>query len=122
MPETSRVTVTGHALASAPLLRRAIDTMAQLPRGTASAAALVGFVACLAGLINWGLGLIIGAIQQAWVPYKFQIHAQDEDPAGFFRTSFTFYTAGVSFRASSGPESVFDLGSESYLILCRSSI
>jgi len=56
------VLVTGHALASCPPMRAAIDRLARLPRGGASAAALVGLVAALAGLVNWGLGLIVGAL------------------------------------------------------------
>jgi len=56
------ILVTGHALASSRPVRRAIDRLATVPRGTAGAAGLVSVVACLAGLINWGLGLIVGAL------------------------------------------------------------
>jgi len=38
----------------------------------------------------------ISAVQRAWVPYKFQVFAEAEDPAGFFRTTFTFYFATVT--------------------------
>jgi len=56
------ILVTGHALARTKLIAAAIDALARIPQGTASAAALVSFVACLSGLINWGLGLIVGAL------------------------------------------------------------
>ncbi|MEM1184368.1 MAG: TIGR00366 family protein [Planctomycetota bacterium] len=56
------VLVTGHVLASSPPVRAVIDGLAKLPKGAASAAALVGTVAALAGLVNWGLGLIVGAL------------------------------------------------------------
>jgi len=36
--------------------------LAKIPRSTASAAGLVGLVACIGGIINWGLGLIVGAL------------------------------------------------------------
>jgi short-chain fatty acids transporter len=56
------VLISGHVLASAPPVRRVIDALADRPRSAPAAAAMVGLVACLAGLINWGLGLIVGAL------------------------------------------------------------
>lgn len=56
------ILVTGHALASTKPVRRMIDSLAAMPRSTAGAALLVSFFACCAGLINWGLGLIVGAL------------------------------------------------------------
>ncbi len=56
------ILVTGHALASSKPVRRLIDKVAALPKGTASGAALVCFAAALMALINWGLGLIVGAL------------------------------------------------------------
>ena len=56
------ILVTGHALASAPPVQRLIVRLASIPRNSADAAALVGFVAMAASLMNWGLGLIVGAL------------------------------------------------------------
>ena len=56
------ILVTGHALASASGVRAVIDRLAKVPRSTASAAGLVGLVACIGGIVNWGLGLIVGAL------------------------------------------------------------
>ena len=56
------ILVTGHALASSRPVRAMIDGLAGLPRNTAQAAGLVALVACLGGLLNWGLGLIVGAL------------------------------------------------------------
>jgi short-chain fatty acids transporter len=56
------VLVSGHVLASAPVVKRLIERVARLPRTGHGGAALVGFVACAAALINWGLGLIVGAL------------------------------------------------------------
>lgn len=56
------VLVSGHVLASAPPVRRVVRALADRPRTGAGAAAMVAVVACLAGLLNWGLGLIVGAL------------------------------------------------------------
>ena len=54
--------VTGYALAASPPVRRAIDAIANLPKSGAGGAALVASVAVLAGLVNWGLALVVGAL------------------------------------------------------------
>lgn len=56
------ILVTGHALASSRPVRAIIDRLAGLPGSTAQAAGLVALVACLGALVNWGLGLIVGAL------------------------------------------------------------
>jgi len=56
------ILVTGYALATTPALQKVLRGLAGLPKTSGGAAALVAFVACVAALINWGLGLIVGAI------------------------------------------------------------
>lgn len=56
------ILVTGHALAVTRPVRAMIDALSDLPRSTASAAAMVSLLACATALINWGLGLIVGAM------------------------------------------------------------
>lgn len=56
------VLVTGHALALSPSVRWSVDRLARLPRGPATAAALVAAVSCAAGLLHWGLGAVAGAL------------------------------------------------------------
>ena len=56
------ILVTGHALATSPIVRKGIDKLAGIPKGQAGAAALVALTAAIASLINWGLGIIIGAL------------------------------------------------------------
>jgi short-chain fatty acids transporter len=56
------ILVTGHALASSPPMARAIDALARLPRTGAQACFLVALVAATLGVLNWGLGLIAGAL------------------------------------------------------------
>ena len=55
--------VLGHALALSPAVNRGVQRAVNLAGTTnARAAAVVAVVACLAGWINWGLGLIVGAV------------------------------------------------------------
>jgi short-chain fatty acids transporter len=56
------ILVTGYALAETPVLRRVIGSLASLPRSGAGAAALVCAVACVAGVLHWGLSVIVGAL------------------------------------------------------------
>lgn len=56
------VLVTGHALASSRPVRALLGAMAGLPGSAAGAAAMIGIVAAVFGLLNWGLGLIVGAL------------------------------------------------------------
>ena len=56
------ILVTGHALASSPPARRVIGALASLPKTAPQAAALIAFVAAVLGSLNWGLGLIGGAL------------------------------------------------------------
>jgi len=56
------VLVTGHALALAPPVQRAIGALARLPRTAGHATLLVAVVACAAAVIHWGLGAVVGAL------------------------------------------------------------
>lgn len=61
---------------------------------------------------------IVNSVQNAWVPYKFQIHAKDQNPAHFFRTAVTYYVAGVLYLwvgvSLWGPEMVWLMADPSY--------
>lgn len=56
------ILVLGGALASSKPVNLLITRLARLPKSGASAAMLVSFVACVAAWLNWGLGLIVGAM------------------------------------------------------------
>lgn len=60
--QISLVLVTGHALASAPLVRRGLTRLSAIPANGRSAVALTAFCAGALGLIHWGLGLVAGAL------------------------------------------------------------
>jgi len=56
------ILVTGHALASSPPVSRALDWLAGRAKSPAMAVGLVALVAVTLGVLNWGLGLIAGAL------------------------------------------------------------
>ncbi|WP_458415395.1 TIGR00366 family protein [Schinkia sp. CFF1] len=56
------VVVTGHALASSPLLRRWMGKIASIAKTPTQGVMLVTFMAALCSIINWGFGLVIGAL------------------------------------------------------------
>ena len=55
------VLITGHALASTPLVRRLINASSKLASSPSRAIMLTAMISMIAGLLNWGLGLIVGA-------------------------------------------------------------
>ncbi len=56
------VLVLGQALASAPLFKKLLSTLASIPKSPAQAIMLVTIVGLIANWINWGFGLVISAI------------------------------------------------------------
>ena len=56
------VLVCGSTLASAPVIKKAIDAMARLPKSAPAAIALVTVVSALSCWLNWGFGLIVGVV------------------------------------------------------------
>ncbi|MEM7436835.1 MAG: TIGR00366 family protein [Myxococcota bacterium] len=55
------ILVTGQALASSPPVQRAVRSIARWPKTTPAAAGLVAVVACVSGLVQWGLGAVVAA-------------------------------------------------------------
>lgn len=56
------ILVTGHALAESRPVRAIVRGLAGAPKSAGGAAAMIGIVAMGFGLMNWGLGLIVGAL------------------------------------------------------------
>jgi short-chain fatty acids transporter len=56
------VLVTGYTLASTRVFKRGMRWVASLAKTPGQAILLTTFVSCLAALINWGFGLVIGAL------------------------------------------------------------
>lgn len=56
------VLVTGYVLASTPIIKRFLGIVAGLAKTPGQGIMLVGFVSTIASWINWGFGLVIGAL------------------------------------------------------------
>lgn len=56
------VLTTGVALANAPLVKRLLEKLAALPQQQAAAAIIVFLTSAIGSWLNWGFGLVIGAI------------------------------------------------------------
>lgn len=56
------IIVTGHALASTPLMKRILRITASLAKTPTQAVMLVTLFASVACVINWGFGLVVGAM------------------------------------------------------------
>jgi len=56
------VLVLGHAMANAPAFKRLLSRLADIPKTPGQAIVTVSIVAVIACWINWGFGLVIGAI------------------------------------------------------------
>mgnify|MGYP005992237273 CR=1 FL=1 len=60
--QMAMVVVTGHAMASAPTFKRKLSIMAGIAKTPGQAIILVTVVSAVACWINWGFGLVLGAI------------------------------------------------------------
>ncbi|ONI38774.1 short-chain fatty acid transporter [Candidatus Epulonipiscium fishelsonii] len=56
------VLVLGTALANAPAVKKLLEKLAKIPQKPTHAIMLVTFVSGIACLINWGFGLVVGAV------------------------------------------------------------
>jgi short-chain fatty acids transporter len=56
------VLVTGYALASAPLIKAGLRNLSRLAVGPCSAVLLVFGIGAIATFLNWGFGLVVGAL------------------------------------------------------------
>ncbi|MCL6597818.1 MAG: TIGR00366 family protein [Alicyclobacillus macrosporangiidus] len=56
------ILVTGYTLAQAPVIKRFLERVASVPKNQVQAAITCFLVAGVASLLNWGLGLVVGAI------------------------------------------------------------
>ncbi|MDR4885947.1 short-chain fatty acid transporter [Fredinandcohnia sp. QZ13] len=75
--QMSLVVVTGYVLANAPVIKNFLARLSKLAKTPAQAVMLVTFVAAIACLINYGFGLVVGAL--------FAIHVARQVPSADFR-------------------------------------
>ncbi len=89
------VVVTGTAFATAPIVKKVLEAIAKLAKTPAQGVALVVLVSGIANFLNWGFGLIVGALlgravarQLKTVDYRMLI------AAGY--SGFVIWHAGMS--------------------------
>lgn len=75
--QMSLVVVTGYILANAPVIKNFLARLSNLAKTPAHAVMLVTFVSAIACLINYGFGLVVGAL--------FAIHVARQVPSADFR-------------------------------------
>ncbi|WP_234498129.1 short-chain fatty acid transporter [Vibrio maritimus] len=104
------VVVTGHAMASTPVFRRGLLYLAMRAKTPEHAILIVTFVSSIACWINWGFGLVIGAIfarelasKVKGVDYRLLIASA--------YTGFLFWHAGLSGSVPLALASGSNLGS-----------
>jgi len=68
------VLVTGFMLASTPLVRDILNRLASLAKTPGQAIVLVTFVALIASWINWGFGLVVGALFAKSLARQIRVH------------------------------------------------
>ncbi|WP_297597510.1 short-chain fatty acid transporter [uncultured Cetobacterium sp.] len=66
------VLVTGHTLATAPFFKKILNRLSDLPKSPIQAIMYVTFVSGVACILNWGFGLVIGAIYAKEIAKKVQ--------------------------------------------------
>ena len=66
------VVVTGSAMAAAPAVKRVLASIAGIPKTPGAAIAITTFVSCICMWVNWGFGLVAGALLAKEVARKVQ--------------------------------------------------
>lgn len=70
MAQFAVILMTGDAIAKSPAVTRVLERAAKFPSSQGMAVAFTSFTAMMAGLISWGLGLIVGAVMAKQVAYQ----------------------------------------------------
>ena len=89
------ILVSGYTLAEAPVVKRGLVWLASKPRNQVQGALLCFFVAALACLLNWGLGLVVGALLARQVGARLRgVHFGYLVAAGYM--GYMVWTSGLS--------------------------
>ncbi len=107
------VLVTGTILATAPLFKRGLSRLASIPKNKFQAIILVNFISLIACFINWGFGLVIGAILAREVAKKVKMVDYPLLIASAY-SGFVVWHAGISgsipLKLASGGDLVAQTG------------
>jgi short-chain fatty acids transporter len=70
MAQFAIILMTGDAIAKSPAVTKLLKRISSIPSSQSQAVAFVAVVSMIAGLISWGLGLIVGAVMARQVAYQ----------------------------------------------------
>lgn len=102
--------VLGNCLANAPIFKRLLVRLAGIPKSPQAAIAFCTFIAGIACLIQWGFGLVIGAIfakelakKVKGVDYRLLI------ASAYSTFMLTVPTSSIILKAASNPEELYKI-------------
>lgn len=99
------VIILGNSLATAPIFDRLVKKLAQVPKTPKQAVAFVTFGACVACMVQWGFGLVIGAILAKEVAKKVKgVDYRLLIASAYSAFLLTVLTSSIPLKAASNPE------------------
>ena len=93
------ILVTGHTLAQAPVFKRTLSTLASIPKSAGTAIILVTVVAGIASWINWGFGLVLGALFAKEIAKRGELKCDYRLLIASSYSGFLLWHAGLSSSA-----------------------
>jgi len=93
------ILVTGHTLAQAAVFKRTLVTLAQIPKNAAAAIMLVTLVASVGSWINWGFGLVLGALFAKEIAKRSELKCDYRLLIASSYSGFLLWHAGLSSSA-----------------------
>ena len=93
------ILVTGHTLAQAPVFKRALKALASVPKTATSAIVLVTIVASIGSWINWGFGLVLGALFAKEIAKRSELKCDYRLLIASSYSGFLLWHAGLSSSA-----------------------
>ncbi|MCL2616490.1 MAG: short-chain fatty acid transporter [Defluviitaleaceae bacterium] len=93
------ILVTGHTLAQAPIFKKILRNLASIPNNAPQAIMLVTFVAGIASWVNWGFGLVLGALFAKEIAKRSELKCDYRLLIASAYSAFMLWHAGLSSSA-----------------------
>ena len=93
------ILVTGHTLAQAPVFQRTLVYLASIPKNAGTAIILVTVVAAIGSWINWGFGLVLGALFAKEIAKRAELKCDYRLLIASSYSAFLFWHGGLSSSA-----------------------
>jgi len=93
------ILVTGHTLAQAPIFKKTLVYLASIPRNAGTAIVLVTVVAAVGSWINWGFGLVLGALFAKEIAKRGELKCDYRLLIASSYSAFLFWHGGLSSSA-----------------------